>query len=68
MNFKLRVIQVFRVERAIRIEVDAENEDTAIELATIGEIDLPDFDDPRWRTSWVLENEDVEPATSGTQR
>lgn len=53
----IRVVQVFRVEREIVITVEAPDVGTAIE--TQSESDAPAFDDPRWRSSWTLENEEV---------
>lgn len=64
MKVMLRVTQVFRVEREILIEMDAEDELAAVEQVQSGETDIPEFDDPRWRTGWELQNEDVEPANS----
>lgn len=68
MKVSLRVIQVFRVEREILIEVDAEDELAAVEQIQSGATDTPEFDDPRWRTSWDMQNEEVELATFSTQR
>ncbi len=64
MKVKLRMTQVFRVERNIVMEVDAPDAPDAVERFYDGEIDTPNFNDPRWRTRWDLENEDVEPANS----
>lgn len=62
MKIKVRVTQVFRVEREILIEVDAEDELSAVEQVQSGETDIPAFDDPRWRTGWELQNEEAETA------
>ena len=63
MKVKVRVTQVFRVEREILIDVDAEDEPAAVEQILNGETDTPAFGDPRWRTQWNLQNEEAEPAT-----
>lgn len=68
MKVSLRVVQVFRVEREILIEVDAEDDLAAVEQVQNGATDIPEFDDPRWRAGWELHNEEVELATSSTQR
>lgn len=64
MKVKIRVTQVFRVEREIVIEVDAEDELAAVDHVQSGETDIPGIDDPRWRAGWELQNEEAEPATS----
>lgn len=56
----LRIAQVFRVERTIILTVAAPDEQAAIDRQSEG--DSPAFDDPRWRASWTLEHELVEPA------
>lgn len=53
----IRIVQVFRVEREIIIAVKALDVKTAVEKQS--ESDAPAFDDPRWRSSWTLENEEV---------
>ncbi|WIW89616.1 hypothetical protein K3M67_06570 [Sphingobium sp. V4] len=58
--YSLQIVQVFRVERTIVVTVEAPDEQTAIDWQSEG--DAPAFDDPRWRASWTLENELVEPA------
>lgn len=61
-KYRIRIIQVFKATRTIEIEVDAADEYQAAEEVSSGAIDTPDFDDPRWRTGWNLQNEKVEPA------
>ncbi len=56
----LRIIQVFRVERAVILPVEAPDEQSAIDRQSEG--DAPAFDDSRWQTTWILKNEQVEPA------
>jgi hypothetical protein len=55
---RIRIIQVFKTE----IEVEADEENDALEAVSSGAIDTPDFDDPNWKTGWDLQNEEVEPA------
>jgi hypothetical protein len=58
-TFKVRVTQVFRAERQITIEVEADDKASAIELLDSGSLDTPSFDDPRWNTGWDLQSEAV---------
>ncbi len=57
---QIRIVQVYRVERAIIIDVEASSLAAAIDLQS--DADAPAFSDPRWRSAWSLENEDVEAA------
>ncbi len=59
---RIRIIQVFRTTRSIEIEVEADDEYDACEGVSSGAIDTPDFDDRRWKATWDLQNEEVEPA------
>lgn len=56
----IRIVQVFRVEREIVISVEAQNLQMAIDKQS--ESEAPALDDPRWRSSWTLENEEVSAA------
>nr|WP_295468868.1 hypothetical protein [Mesorhizobium sp.] len=58
----IRITQVFKAVRTIEIEVEAADEYQAAKVVSSGAIDMPDFDDPRWKTGWDLQNEEVEPA------
>lgn len=58
-SHKVRIVQVFRVEREIIVAVDAPDMQTAIDVQE--ESDAPGFDDPGWQSSWTLENEAVTP-------
>ncbi|AOH85575.1 hypothetical protein AWL63_18180 [Sphingomonas panacis] len=59
-SFKIKVVQIFRVEREVIMDVMAASEETACELMDTGEVDKPD---PRaWKDHWTLESEMVEPA------
>lgn len=57
MRFTVVVSQVYRVERTILVEVDAEDEESAIEQQSLEA--APNFDDPGWKSEWDLQNEDV---------
>jgi hypothetical protein len=59
---RVKIIQVCRVERHITIDVDAPDIESAVESVSSGEIDAPDFDDPRCESYWDLQNEEVTPA------
>lgn len=54
------IIQTFRTERRINVEVDAEDHESAIAEFHSGSADAPAFDDPRWETEWNLQSEDYE--------
>lgn len=56
----LTIIQTFRAERRITVEVDAADHETAIEEFQSGSADVPAFDDPRWKTEWNLQCEGYE--------
>ena len=57
----IRVVQTFRVVREIVVSADAPDIQAAIDMQS--ETDAPAFDDPRWRSSWTLENELIEMAS-----
>ncbi|VVT35224.1 hypothetical protein [Hoeflea sp. EC-HK425] len=52
----LTIIQTFRAERRITVDVDAADHETAIEEFQSGSADVPAFDDPRWKTEWNLQS------------
>lgn len=54
------IIQIFRAERLVNVEVDAADHESAIEGFQNGGVEVPDFDDPRWTTEWNLQSEDYE--------
>lgn len=56
----LTIIQIFRAERRITVEVDAEDHESAIAEFQSGSAEVPAFDDPRWKTEWNLQSEDYE--------
>lgn len=58
---RLKITQIFRVERSIIIDVDAPSLDVAIDQQM--DADAPSSDDPRWQAHWTLENEEIEGVT-----
>lgn len=62
MKHRIRVIQVYRLEREAVIEVEATSAFEAAELVGLGEVDLPPYRDPVWKESRSLENEETHPA------
>ena len=59
---RIRITQVCKATCSFEIEVEAEDEDDAVEGVSSGAIDTPDFDHPGWQTGWELQDEEVEPA------
>jgi len=57
---RIRIVQVYRVEREIVVELDAPDAQTAIDIKSAQ--DAPAFADRRWQSNWTLENEEVEAA------
>jgi len=57
---KVTIVQIFRAERRITVEIDAADRESAIEELQSGAADVPDFDDSRWATGWGLQSEDYE--------
>src|SRR3546814_14362189 len=58
MTIRIAIHQTYRVERAIAIDVEAASTAAACEALANGDIDIPAFDDSRWREARSLENED----------
>ena len=54
---RVTIVQIFRAERRITVEIDAADRESTIEELQSGAIDAPDFDDPRWATGWDILNE-----------
>lgn len=63
MKHRIVVEQVFKAYRTIYMEIesDATTENVVEEVAS-GSIDIPEFDDPAWKTAWDLQSERVESA------
>ncbi|AMK23247.1 hypothetical protein GG804_02000 [Sphingomonas histidinilytica] len=59
-TFKVRIVQIFRVEREVVMDVIAASEDEACELVDTGEADKPEWD--AWKDHWTLEGETAQPA------
>lgn len=62
---KIRITQVFRVQRTMI--VDAAGEDPFDATDNIALADSPGFDDPRWNDTWSLQSEEVAPAADTPQ-
>lgn len=60
---QVRIVQVFRVEREIIVAVDAPDIQTTIDIQE--EREVSGFDDPGWRSSWTLENEEISQVAVG---
>jgi hypothetical protein len=56
---KIKVIQRYRVTRTTVIDVDDKHEDP-IDVASSGDVDLPEWSDERWKDQWDLVEEDFE--------
>jgi len=59
MKHKVRVIQVYQVEREITVEVEAPTLEEAIDIQMMSDAPSEELD---WRYEWRLQNEEVEPA------
>lgn len=57
-TFRVRVTQVYRVDKSITVNVEADTAEGAIETCQSGE--APCFSLPGWQEYWELENETVE--------
>ncbi|GGD82346.1 hypothetical protein [Croceicoccus mobilis] len=55
--FKAKITQIYRVEKWITIDIEAEDEEEAID--TLNERDSPSSSDP-WEDHWSLENEVIQ--------
>lgn len=56
MQVTVKVTQVYRVKRTVKILLGAESVASAKEQVSS---DLPPFDDPIWSSSWDLQGEEV---------
>jgi hypothetical protein len=56
-KFRVKIVQVFRVEREAIIEVEAATYDEALAKVDDGEVDKPEWS--AWKDDWQLQNEDV---------
>lgn len=65
-SHKVRIVQVFRVEREIVVSIEAADLQAAIDMQS--ECNAPAFDNPRWRSTWSLENEAVTVAERPSHR
>jgi len=61
-KYPVKIVQVFRVEREITVEVTAKDHDSAVELIAAAGVHVPEFEDYRWSDGWDLQNEVVSKA------
>lgn len=59
-SYKITIKQVYRVERALTLEHEADDLDSALEDYASGSTDAPSFEDRRWSSGWDLQNEEYE--------
>jgi len=60
ITLSVQVVQTFRVERSITIQVAVESVEKAEEAIDNGEIEVPNYGDPGWTTdSRSLEHEEI---------
>lgn len=57
-KFRVKVTQVYRVEKWITVDVEADTADDAIETYASG--DAPSSSLPGWEDHWSLQNEVVD--------
>lgn len=62
MKHRISIVQTFRLERRIVVEIEARDPDHACDLVSDGGIDVPAYDDPRWTEIRTLEHEESAPA------
>jgi hypothetical protein len=48
-KYRIRIVQVFKTVRSIELDVEADDENDALERVFSGAIDTPDFEDRRWK-------------------
>lgn len=60
--FPIAVTQVFRVERTIKIQVEADDIESAVEAVTSGAMEIPEYDNETWEESFELMNEESRPS------
>lgn len=53
---KIQITQVFRVERIIELDVEGDPQDSVAAWEE-GNLETPEYADPRWAESRVLQNE-----------
>lgn len=58
MKHRISIMQTYRVERRIVVEIEARDRDHACDLAGDGHIDVPAYADPRWVEIRTLEQEE----------
>ena len=61
-SYPFTIVQTFKVERRIRVLVEADSREEAEEKIADGEVDTPNFNNPLWTSDWNLQNEEYEDA------
>lgn len=56
---KVVIYQGFRAGRKIVAQIEAEDIEDAIEQVNSGSVEIPDFNDQGWKTTWDLQTEEV---------
>jgi hypothetical protein len=59
-QFRVRVMQVYKVYSSTSILVEADSYDAAERAVSTGEVDLPPRDNLHWEDQWDLQNEEYE--------
>ncbi|MGD9713231.1 MAG: hypothetical protein AB7V46_14330 [Thermomicrobiales bacterium] len=59
MKQRVKIVQVFRVEKSTVVEIDADNIEDAIEAISSGEVDLPSATNDIG-SIWIVENSTLE--------
>ena len=60
MKHRIRITQVYRVDKTITIEVEAESVERAQELVADGDYEAPCSSAAGWSDYWELNNEEAE--------
>jgi hypothetical protein len=57
-KYSVFVVQTYKVERCINMQLEAENHENAVESVASGAVEVPSFD-AAWEETWDLQNEEV---------
>ena len=58
-KFKVKVTQRYTVDRVVVMDIEADDQASAVERVESGDVDLPKFEDHHWVSGWDLKNEEV---------
>jgi hypothetical protein len=59
-KFKVKVTQRYTVDRVVVMDIEANDQASAVERVESGDVDLPKFEDPVWTAGWGLQFETME--------